>query len=260
MEVIECFSLCDCMEVRNLRKKNIDKKKIKRVYLGSYFCGNYFLDLDLSLLEQIVTECVYNRWDITLVIPIITEKNFERMKEKLDKLFRFAGDCIDEITVNDYGTMAYIFRQYPLPLNMGRLFAKDYRDPRYMDYLDMTCKPKIFTMEFISIMKRFSIKGIEFDPISRCLDLSEAYPGLTYALHTPFCYVTTGQICEYGSIPNKIEKKFRPNADCHRECVNVMTTYELQDGQEWYRFGKAVYFRNTACEVKGIDKIRRIQW
>lgn len=260
MEVVECFSLCDRMEDWNVSMKDLEKKKIKRFYLGSYFCSNYFLNLDLNLFERIVTESIYNRCDITLVIPIITEKNFESMKEKLDKLFRFAGDCIDEITVNDYGTMAYLSRQYPLPLNMGRLFTKDYRDPRYKDSYDMICKPKIFTTEFFKIIQCFSIKGIEFDPTNRCIDLSEVYPGLSYAVHTPYCYVTTGQICEYGSISNKLEKKFYPNADCHRECMKVMTTYELQDGQEWYRVGKAVYFKNRTCEVIGIEKVRRIVW
>lgn len=260
MQVTECLSLCDRMEEKNICKQENYRRNIKRVYLGSYFCSNYFLNLDLNLLERIVTECVYNHCDVTLVIPIITEKNFKVMREKIGKLFKFAGDCIDEITVNDYGTLKCMFEQYPISLNLGRLFAKDYRDPRYQDYFDMTCKPKIFTTELQTLVKRFHIKGMEFDPISKCLDFSEATPELSYAVHSPYCYVTTGQICEYGSISDSIEKKFRPNADCHRECVNVMSTYGLQDGQEWYRLGKAVYFKNNTCEIKGIDKVRRIRW
>lgn len=260
MQITECLSLCDRMEEKNIKKQENNGRNIKRVYLGSYFCSNYFMNLDLNLLERIVTECIYNDIDITLVIPIITEKNFKAMKEKIEKLFKFAGDSIDEITVNDYGTLECMHQQYPIALNLGRLFAKDYRDPRYQDSFDMTCKPNIFTTEFQTIVKRFHIKGIEFDPISKCLDFSEAIPELSYAIHSPYCYVTTGQICEFGSISNQNEKKFRPNSDCHRECVNITKTYGLQEEQEWYRLGKAVYFKNNDCEIKGIDKIRRIIW
>ena len=137
MQITECLSLCDRMEEKNIKKQENNGRNIKRVYLGSYFCSNYFMNLDLNLLERIVTECIYNDIDITLVIPIITEKNFKAMKEKIEKLFKFAGDSIDEITVNDYGTLECMHQQYPIALNLGRLFAKDYRDPRYQDSFEM---------------------------------------------------------------------------------------------------------------------------
>lgn len=278
-------------------------EKCERIYIGSYFCAQYFLNLPNKIIEDVTNFCEEEKVKVTLVIPIFSERNLDRGKEKIEEFINNFKEVIDEVTVNDYGMLEYMTKQYQLKCNMGRLFMKDYRDLRYPEYFNTTLHPKIFTSYFKELMTTYNIKGLEFDPTHKTVNLEtcpqssitakletcpprttasletcpqgttaslETCPqGITASLekcprdvevgmHRPYCYMTVGQICEFGSIHKEIEKKFRPNEVCQGECNSNIFRYQFDDGHEWLRIGRAVYFDNRECEVQGVSCLRNI--
>lgn len=233
--------------------------RCERIYIGSSFCGQYFLHLSDKLLEELIKECQQRDIKVTLVLPIFTEKNLKKGKDKIHKLLTQFNNIIDEVTVNDYGMLIYMNQTYPeMKLNMGRLFMKDYREPRYEEYFNQALRPKGFTNYLKDIVKRYKINEIEFDPTHREIDFSEKPEEVTIGIYAPYAYITVGQICQIGGISKPLEKKFRPNEPCSLECYKHRMQYFLGDSRDWRRIGRAVYFENRNPEIIGISNIREI--
>ena len=270
MQKVECISLCEIMEhVYEIEPhfyriiENVSRvaghTKCERIYIGSAFCGQYFLHLSEKLIEELMTECRKQDIKVTLVLPIFTEKHLKAGKEKLAKLLTHFNEQIDEVTVNDYGMLLYVRDSYQdIGLNMGRLFMKDYREPRYEEYFNQVLKPKGFTNDLKKIVKQYQVKGIEFDPTHKIIDFSEKPEEIEISIYAPYAYITVGQICEVGGISKSIEKKFRPNEPCKTECYKYRMKYFLEDDRDWRRIGRAIYFENRKPKLIGATKVREI--
>ena len=270
MKQIECISLCEILEhiheIEPSYEKIIEKinkaagySECKRIYMGSSFCGQYFLRLSPKRIDEFIIFCKEQDMRVTLVLPVFTQKYLLEGKKKTQELVEKYMGVIDEITVNDYGMLQYIANTYlGVKLNMGRLFMKDYREPRYEVYFNETLKPKGFTYYLNEIVKRYRVSGIEFDPTHRKIDFSEKPESVEISVYEPYAYITVGQICEVGSISKPIEKKFRPNEPCGAECYRYRMQYHMEDGRDWRRIGRAVYFENKAPELIGLQQVRRI--
>lgn len=270
MKKITCISLCEVMEHVYNQINNFEQiiakisqeagyERCERIYIGSSFCGQYFLHLSDKLLEELIAVCKAEQIKMTLVLPVFTEKYLDKGKEKVRELIMQYEGIIDEITVNDYGMLAYM-HQYigKIKLNMGRLFMKDYREPRYEAYFNEVLKPRGFTSYLKRLVKQYGVSGIEFDPTHRKIDFSEKPEGVTIGIYTPYAYMTVGQICQIGSISKSIEKKFRPNEPCALECTKYRMKYFMGDDRDWRRIGRAIYFKNSKPELLGIDAVREI--
>lgn len=255
MREIQCINLCDIFERAD--KTGIDISNYERIYIGSYFCGKYFQHINPEAIK-LRLEKSGSKAPVTLVIPMSGQNDIERVKEATYKIVSTLCDYIDEITVNDYGMLEYICSTYKYPVNIGRLLMKDYRDPRYEDYYAQTIKPKIFTSFFDRLRENHNITGVEFDPTHQGIDLSKAPCDLNLAVHTPFCYITVGQTCEFASINKSVEYKFRPNSKCGKECTDYSVTYHADEGLQLYRVGRAIYFRNEDCKILSDREFRSI--
>lgn len=264
-----CLNFCEIMEhlyeadstlndIIDEANKMAGFEKCERIYIGSYFCSQYFIHLSNEILRKLGMVCKERGIRVTLVIPTFSEKDLEKGKERVEIYKTDLGTCTDEMTVNDYGMLVYISQNYDIKLNMGRLFMKDYRDPRYEEYFNQTLQPKIFTTYLKDLIKKNKISGLEFDPTHRAIDLSEKPEGIHIGIHEPYCYMTVGHICEFASIHKEIDKKFRPNTSCQRECTSHIMRYNLHDGHNWIRVGRAIYFDNRTCDVKGSHERRII--
>ncbi|MBP3889113.1 MAG: hypothetical protein J6F30_15935 [Cellulosilyticum sp.] len=270
MEKNECISLCEVMEHIHSIEPQFEKvienvsrvagySKCERIYIGSSFCGQYFLHLSESLIEQLMKVCQEKALKVTLVLPIFTQKNLKKGKDKIAHLLNCYQDIIDEITVNDYGMLFYIRETYKkIGINLGRLFMKDYREPRYEEYFNSVLKPRGFTNYLKDLIKQYQIKGIEFDPTHKIIDFSEKPESVEIGIYAPYAYITVGQICEVGSISKPVEKKFRPNEPCGLECYKHRMRYFMEDSRDWRRIGKAIYFENKAPEIRGVSHAREI--
>lgn len=269
MEQIACLNFCDIMNYLDQEEEPMDatiKKSankagfehVERIYIGSYFCAQYFLHMDDGLIDDIVALAKNMGIYLTLVIPIIPQKDLNNVLKKIENYSEYFEDRMDEITVNDYGMLVYIHENYDVGLNMGRLFMKDYRDPRHQNYFNTVLKPKIFTKYLTRVIEQYQIEGMEFDLTHVAINFENKAKGIKIGIHTPFCYMTVGQICEYASINKEVEKKFRPNQPCMKECEEMLIRYDLQDNREWIRLGRAVFFENSECEIKELNTYRKI--
>lgn len=269
MSQLNCLNLCeiihhlyelipDFQEIITKANEIAGFDKCERIYIGSYFCGQYFLHQSKEMLDELRGFCEKEGVALTLVVPTFSEKDLERGKEKLATIKEWLGKIIDEVVVNDYGMLAYVSDRYHVSLHLGRLFTKDYRDPRYEEYFNQVLSPKIFNKYMLELVKAFKVKGVEFDPTHVGINFREAPEELIVGIHGPYCYMTTGHICEYASLNKEIDKKFRPNNPCTHECSSHIISYDLEDDREWLRIGKTIYFENRECSIYELEHMRMI--
>ena len=144
-------------------------------------------------------------------------------------------------------------------INLGRLFLKDTRDIRVKKYFEKSTEPSLLSFPIIGV------NCVELDPISRHINLSNIkssnYNESLIAIHTPYCYMSTGNICKYGSLHKNIENKFRPNTVCMRECEHICERYFETNESNYFeiiKFGRTVYFYNPSVVVIGRNAERYI--
>lgn len=271
MQYEECLNCCELMQQlipnANIKLGILEMikagylTKVHRIYIGSYFCSRYFLSLLEEELGKVIKGAREENIKVTLVLPIFTQGVLEEAKQKIEHLSIYFGVEIDEITVNDYGMLAYISSRYDprkVGINLGRLLMKDYRDPRYLEYCNIPLKPRSFTSYMRSLIEKYGIKGLEFDPTHRVIDFSDSISSVIIGLHMPYCYETVGQICEVASIGKPISEKFRPNTPCTLQCLYTPIYYKGEEGCEWIKYGRTVYFKNEQCTLKGLSFYRKI--
>lgn len=240
--------------------KRADFDTCERIYIGSSFCGRAFIALKKEQVKEVMAVCHQKQMKVSLVIPVFTEKNLEAGKEKLRALIDQYPEVIDELVVNDYGMLSYASKAYgdTIKLAMGRMFMKDYREPRYPEYFNTCYFPKAFTPYFEETIKKYGVKAILCDATHRQLDFSHKPEGVEIGIYEPYTYMTVGQICEIGSSHLPIEKKFRPNGPCNEECSHEKREYFMMDGRRWLKLGRAIYFENRDFSISGLTALRRI--
>ncbi len=269
MQQINCLNLCEILsylekkrsmqEILKEAMKLAQYNSCKRLYVGSSFCGKYFLQQSDKTLIELSELCCHEDIKVTLVLPTFSEGDLESGKRKIGQIIECCKDAIDEITVNDFGMLPYVKENYNKAVNLGRLFMKDYRDPRYTEYFQIPVKPKMFTTYLNNVLKEYGVNSCEFDLTHKIIDFSEVPKGIIPGLHVPYCYQTVGRICEYASISKEIAKKFRPNDYCDEKCIENYIEYSLPDENlKYIRFGRTIYFKHPGYELRGLGDYRLI--
>lgn len=232
---INWSKLCDHCGVMNKLYGLLEEKS--RIYVGSYFCSQFFWAFQFDNLIKFAKD-----WNLklTLVLPIFSEKDLKLAKKKIIKILQNSKSVIDEVTVNDFGMLTYIQSKFDKKVNLGRLFFKDPRDVRVNEYYSQKGNVNILSAleEVIDVSK---INYVELDETNKSLGVDDCF---RVAVHTPFCFMTTGNICKYASINKGIEFKFRPNDKCRQECSCIYEHYsEEYNGRhiDLYRLGRTVY-------------------
>lgn len=255
------LNLCDIMPKDTIAKKYIAQMrqksfKYKRIYVGSYFCGNKFLSLKEKEYADFLTAAQLHGIEITVVIPILTPTNWDNGMSMLSNLLK--GFCnINEIVVNDIGTMRYVYNNYDVELIFGRMLNKTYRDFRNADYYNSNVPQKIFNSFYLSMFEKYNIKKIELDFGFNTLLFPPSTKKLQMCIHTPLVYLSTCNICEFASIKKDLDKKFRTSDRCGIECAEHFIKYEnVTDNTAvvHYKIGCGIYFlHNNYDKVKDID-------
>ena len=248
------------------------RRSVRRLYIGSNFCSQYFLRQPDQVWREAFSFCRREGIPATLVVPVFSQKDLAEARRRIDELVGANRGVVDEITVNDVGMVAYCLDRYGLPLNAGRLFSKEPRDPRYAElFEDIVVSlggrvseerhavgvPALVT----ELFRQGELQGLELDPTHAALDLSELrgyMPHLEVGVHMPYCYMSTGSICELAGIGRPVREKFRPNAPCKLECARCAIGYGLPFGARLLKLGRAVYFPNHSCTVCEGEDFRMI--
>ena len=234
------------------KTEELYQERVSRLYIGSSFCSRYFLHM--PFMEGIKTLCAFRKWKITLALPVFSQKDLENGKKAIREFLSFYRET-DEITCNDPGMLQWIRNNLPdVDVHMGQLFFKDQRDPRY------SLLP--VGQSRLSFPLPDGVKGIELSPVNTKLILPDFdLPGACIAVHQPFCFISTGNICKFASVSAPPEQKFRPNAACAQQCGSMFETYSVKGSDDtWYRIGRTIYTERIVREYEGRTPDRIIYW
>ena len=268
-----CINLCELFNSYFFKNNDFESfikyislsksQLIERIYLGSSFCSQYFLGL--SNYEHIFSFCTEKNLHITLTIPVFTEKDIDLGKKKIDEICKRSMGVIDEITVNDLGMLEYFQGNQPYCINLGRLFFKDPRDCRILDYTKRSVSPVLLSYLNDDYWRNFSFDSVELDPTNLVINTScIENTDINVGLHIPYCYMTTGNICKFASIHRNVKQKFRPNMQCDMECVHIYDSYSGHIEQTncdptLIRYGRTLYFEvDSSVELVGKEASRVI--
>ena len=267
-----CINFCDILNLNTSDENYIEtiierieemkKNKVERIYFGSYFCDHFFLKFEGY--KYLLQFCKIKDIHATLVIPVFSQDTLDKGKKRTLEICRYFEEMIDEITVNDLGMLYYVQNFNRYKINLGRLFSKNPRDCRVPEYTDSKIAPGFISKLNQEFWKKQSINCVELDSTNQILDLSEAQSSdVMIALHSPYCYMTTGKICKFASIHKRINEKFRPNTNCRMECMSISDTYTGHVAATnfeslIYRIGRTLFFENNEVEIIGKNLERLI--
>lgn len=271
--VMFCISLCDFFDNRTLYDDVLkqymkyvsaeNKKSIERVYFGAYFCSQYFIRF--QGYNELFECCRSDDIKMTLVLPVFNQNTLELGKKRIRQICNDGGELIDEITINDIGMLRYIADEYKeYKINLGRLFFKNPRDCRIPEYTLGSVTPALLTHLQNDFWTHYNIECIELEPTNESLDISALKDDKRkIAMHRPFCYMTTGQICKFASIHKAADKKFRAGASCRMECLHIKESYFGHIKQTnctplIEKYGKTLFFKNNSVNINGKEMSRTI--
>ncbi|MCD7982266.1 MAG: hypothetical protein LUF32_08160 [Clostridiales bacterium] len=211
-----------------------------RFYFGSYFCGKYCMRSMNFFMQSLSGFFRENSLSVSLVIPPAPGPENEMLKQGIQSFFAYCGDCADELVVNDYATLQ-LGRQlqswYRFRLTAGRLFSKNFRDPRYPEFEQET------STAFFPEMLRGEVSAIEVDLTAAHLDFSEIDEDVQIHAHYPYVYVTGGQNCQFAAAAHPAGEQFIGRPGCHLSCMNgyMETTAE---NAVFLHLGKGLYTKH----------------
>ncbi|OQA90484.1 MAG: hypothetical protein BWY26_01417 [Elusimicrobia bacterium ADurb.Bin231] len=198
--------------------------KFNRVYFGAEFCQ--CLIPSLEHLTRIKKLCEKKELKFTFVTPYVTDFGIKQ----LVPIFSYLNSCDEniEVVVNDYGILNLISRDYPrlLPI-LGRCMNKMERDPRFAKKLPAGMIPgqlrvwqeTCLTLPYYKrILGEMGVKRFEFDIVPQGIKTDFSGSGFSASLYYPWTFVTTGRVCETGSLSLEDSKKFRLDVSCAKEC------------------------------------------
>ena len=263
------INLCDVLPSNEASQKYLDQVlsqdfTYNRVYIGSYFCSNKFFSVKSRSIIRLIDTFASKGIPISLVVPIFAQHHLSKGIELIQKIANDYYGTIDEIVVNDLGMLQHMYDIYKSKANRikivaGRMLNKTYRDIRDEEYFSLECIPKCLNEYYISLYEHYGIQTIELDNSFNSLTLPEKFNKFCFAVHTPLCYVTKCNICEFASITKSISQKFRTTDTCSYECMGRYIQYSNGNDNTviHYKIGCGVYFENKSINIK-TDKIRTI--
>jgi len=108
-------------------------RKIRRIYYGAEAC-ELFLP-NVPRIKRFAELCSTAGRTMTLVMPLLSDRALPIVREVIN--YANAVKVIDEIVINDYGTLNLLREQlYGCKIICGRLLARQYCDPKLI-YLSM---------------------------------------------------------------------------------------------------------------------------
>lgn len=258
------YNLCD-IDIRFFKDAGGMAEDLQRlaeqgtglIYAGSYFCTNYFLNWT-RYAEDLIRMVREAGMSFSAVIPVPSDRTLPAVKDSLIKL----DPLVDELIVNDYGTLAACGSELNSPLILGRLFMRQSRDPRYPDLMNSSFRIPFPVTSLKKYQRDYHVAGIEMEGFGDTIDAQELPEGMTFCMHRPWYMMSCDFICEDASAALPIEKKFRPDTDCGMECCGVSHLYQLLNGQV-VKVGRGIYALqeyDPSCRLPENSTLRYIEY
>ena len=228
---------------------------VNRIYIGDEFCP-----IRLPSEKALIRFCEFtqaNKLDLTLLTPVLTDIWLDRCKFIFDILAGY--DSKAEVVVNDFGTLHFLRRIYPLfRLSLGRLFNKGFKDPRLcMGQVSLTDQIRVLLSEstfdhpeFSSFLKEIKISRVERDLLPHAAYMPSETVDHDVSYYFPFGYVTTGRVCWTASLANNAIRDYKPLYQCSKPCRSE--SFELfNDATQTciYQFGNTIFYKYSSIMI-----------
>ena len=100
-----CLNLCEVLNASMLKEERLERiislvmrrnaaeEPLTRIYAGSSFCSQYFLHI--NWWEPLLAVCREHRWKMTLTLPVFSQKDLKKGKERIGDILVSGADVID---------------------------------------------------------------------------------------------------------------------------------------------------------------------
>ena len=199
--------------------------EIDRWYIGDEFCASRLPSPKLA--AEFVRLAGEAGAALTLLTPILTDDQIDGLLPVLERMSDASTPA--EITVNDWGLLFFLKERFPgLPLALGRLLNKGFKDPRLgppetviaeaendLAFLQHATfdQPRFREKAAALGIRRFERDLMPYDRRGAFEDGPQAV-----SVYFPFGYVTTGRVCWPSTFAPGREEDFRPRQTCAHIC------------------------------------------
>ena len=250
----EKFMYCPELWVKGMFSKIKNLGTVNRLYFGSEFCQRLIPDLDQ--VKQAMIAAKERKLKFTLLTPYVTAEGVE----KLEPLFQYLnsiGNKEIEIVVNDPATIDMAVEYKNITPVLGRVkdpMKRMARFARQMPQLNATQQEALRSSDItIDLYQKFlldmGISRIEMDLVPQGIGIDFNILPIRASFYYPWTYITTGRICEMGSLNQEDKEKFTVYNKCRKECQTYYSSWTT----EWPGVSNKIFaFGNTVfmlCEV-----------
>lgn len=252
----EQFSFCPELWVKRLYFKVKNLGEVTRIYFGNEFCQRLIPTLDQVKKAFAISE--QKGLKFTLVTTYVTDEGLDKTFPLLEYLNGLNRDDI-EVVVNDPGIMDAVTEYKNLAPVLGRLKDPMKRMARFVHQMPpLTSHQKealSSTNISIDVYQRFlldmGIHRVEFDLVPQGIDINFNTLPIRASFYYPWTYITTGRICEMGSLELEDKDKFTLYNSCHRECQKYYSSWSTEwpgASNKIFSFGNTVFMLCEAPE------------
>ena len=225
-----------------------------RIYVGDEFCLHRMPDPDG--LDDFLRMAQVRSRAVTLLTPPVTDAGLERCAPLFDRLDD--PHLETEVVVNDWGVLEFVRERHPtLPVSLGRLLNKGFKDPRLPDAVEFAQLSeetadllKRSTFDFAGFreeMARRRVSRFERDLLPHGTPRWEIPEGLGTSVYFPFGYVTMGRVCWLASFEGRGNRKFSLAETCRRTCRDMsLRLTDPRRNLELLQEGNAIFYRYPA--------------
>jgi len=196
------------------------------MYFGVEFCQQ--LIPSLEDMKIAIDTALSRQLSFSLVTPYVTDKGIE----SLIKLFEYLekNKLKTEVIINDFGVLKLLNDEYStLRPVYGRLMNKMSRMPRFAKNMPQRILPgqlesyrqcSLTLPHYKKFLSDMRVERIEFDVVPQGLEVDLKTALLSASFYYPWTYITTGRVCEIGSMRIPPSDKFRLDKSCGKQCQN----------------------------------------
>lgn len=250
----EKFTYCPELWVKRLYSNIKGLGSATRIYFGSEFCQR--LIPSLEHVREAIDEAIGRNLKFTLVTPYVTNAGIK----KLEPLFKYLNDLNDretEVVVNDPGTIEMITEYKNITPVLGRLKDPMKRMARFVHQMPEfnAAQQEAISSSDITIgvyreyLRGKGISRVEMDMVPQGIKINFKMLRMKASFYYPWTYITTGRICEMGSLNQEDAEKFTVYNPCQKECQKYYASWYTEYpgvSNKIFAFGNTIFM---LCET-----------
>lgn len=258
-----------------------------RIYFGNEFCER--LITDWQEIRNILTLAKKKNLNFTLVTPYVTNEGLQKLKRLFSNLNKIEEEIevvvndwgVLNLFHRDYKNLKPVLGRLLNKMMRMPRFEKAWPKlmPKQMELLHSLlssnreaagCSKKDSENLWLKLMPKqisflqsssislnsykqylttFNVKRVEFDLVPQGIDLDFSRGSLKASIYYPWTYITSGRVCEIGSISLPPKKKFTLHNYCQKECADYCTTWKSDlpfMSDEVFQKGNTVFMKCRA--------------